>query len=135
MFEIASFGDVDYRIRQLSELLFAGISAEKSGKPWKLAFIEMRWTTGSSSGVLKPLVVLPDGTTRALLDGPAENVPPTLDLIQKAHFILDEVWKSQGEKGAKKWYGIRLTFKPAGQSELQLDYDPECGADPKFLDE
>jgi len=79
-------------------------------------------------------VVLPDGTIRALLDGPGENVPPRIDFLHKAYFFLDEVWTSQDKQGTTKWYGIRLTFKPAGESELQLDYDPQCGADPTFLD-
>jgi hypothetical protein len=132
MFEITSFGDVDDRIRQVSEVLFDGISAAMSGKPWTFAFIDMRWTTRSATGVLKPRVVLPNGTIRALLDTPIENVSSKVDFLLKADFILDEVWKSQGNKGTKKWYGIRLTFKPAGESELGLDYDPECGVDPTF---
>jgi hypothetical protein len=135
MLEITSFGDVDDRIRQVSEVLFEGISAEMSGKPWKLAFIDMRWTTRSGPGILKPCVVLPDGTIRALVDTPIDNVSSKVDFLLKADFILDEVWKSQGNKGTKKWYGIRLTFKPAGESELKLDYDPECGVDPTFFDD
>jgi hypothetical protein len=81
-------------------------------------------------------VVLPDGTIRALLDTPLENMSSKVDFILKADFILDEVWKSQGKKGTKrKWYGIRLTFKPAGESELKLDCDPECGDDPTFFND
>lgn len=133
MFEITSFGDVDDRIRQVSEGLFAEISAAMSGKPWKLAFIDMRWR--ASAGVLKPRVVLPDGTIRALLDPPSENAASEADFILKAHFILDELWKSQGEKGTKKWYGMMLTFRPDGEAELKLDYDPECGDDPTFFDD
>src|SRR5262249_10325942 len=133
MLEITSFGDVDGRIRQVSEVLFDGISAAMSGKPWKFAFIDMRWTSGTR--ILKPRVVLPDGTIRALVDNPIDNLSWKVDFLLKADFILDEVWKSQGDKGTKKWYGIRLTFKPAGESELKLDYDPECGADPTFFDE
>jgi hypothetical protein len=132
MFETTSFGDVDDCIRQVSEMLFEGIAADMSGKPWKLAFIDMRWKPGSSAGILKPRVVLPDGTITAALDVRdlrAEDVPSKLDILSKADFVLDEVWKSQD----KKWYGIRLTFTPAGEPELQLDYDPKCGDDPTFL--
>jgi len=133
MFEITSFGDVDDLIRDVSEGLFDGFAAAMSGKPWKSAFIDMRWTT--PSGVLKPRVVLPDGTVRAPFDTPIENMSSKADFILKADFVLDEVWKSQDNKGTKKWYGIKLTFKPAGESELKLDYDPECGFDPTFLDD
>ena len=133
MFEITSFSDVDDRIRQVGEMLFDGVSVAMSGKPWKLSFIEMRWTPGSSTGILKPLVVLPDGTVRALFDTPRDNLSSKVDFLLKALFVLDEVWKSQPKQGPKKWYGIRLTFKPAGESELKLDYDPECGADPAFF--
>jgi hypothetical protein len=133
MFEIISFGDVDDRIRQVSEILFDGTSAEMSVEPWKFAFIDMRWASGT--GTLKPRVVLPDGTIRALLDTPVKNMSSKADFILKAHFVLDEVWKAQSKKGPKKWYGIRLTFKPGGESELKLDYDPECGADPTFFDD
>jgi hypothetical protein len=133
MFENTSFGDVDDRIRQVSEGLFAEISAAMSGKPWKFAIIDMRWTAGTGS--LKPRVVLPDGTIGALFDTPIENASSKVDFILKAHFILDEVWKSQSNKGAKKWYGMMLTFKPAGELELKLDYDPECGADPTFFED
>jgi hypothetical protein len=97
------------------------------------AFIDMRWTTGT--GILKPRVVLPDGTIRPLLDPPTEAATSKGDFILKAHFVLDEVWKSQAKTGRKKWYGIKLTFKPAGESELQLDYDPDCGDDPTFFDD
>ena len=135
MFEITSFDDVDDRIRQVSEVLFDGISAEMSGRSWKSAFIDMRWTRGSAAGVLKPRVVLPDGTIRALVDPRIENMSSRADFILKADFVLDEVWKSQGEMGTKRWYGIRLTFKPDGETELKLDYDTECGADPTFLDD
>jgi hypothetical protein len=135
MFEITSFDDVDDRIRDVSEVLFDGISALMSGKPWKLAFIDMRWTTGSATGSLKPLVVSPDGTIRALVHNPIDNLSSKVDFLLKADSVLDEVWKSQGEKGTKKWFGMRLTFTPAGESELKLDYDPECGADPTFLQE
>ena len=138
MFEITSFGDVDDRIRQVSEMLFDGISAEMRGKPWKLAFIDMRWAPGSSAGILKPRVVVPDGTIQAALDVRdirGEDVQSKLDLLGKADFVLDEVWRSQGNQGTKKWYGIRLTFRPAGASELALDYDPECRDDPTFVDE
>ncbi len=121
MFEIASFGDVDDRIRQVGEVLFDGISAEMSGKPWKFAFIDMRWRSGT--GYLKPRVVLPDGTVRPLPDPPTAIEPSRFDFLVKADFVLDEAWKSQGNTGAKKWYGIRLTFKPAGETELNLDYD------------
>jgi hypothetical protein len=93
MFEITSFDDVDDGIRQVSEVLFDGISAELSGRPWTFAFIDMRWTTGSGAGVLKPRVVLPDGTIRALVDPPIENMSSKVDFILKADFILDEVWK------------------------------------------
>jgi hypothetical protein len=134
MLEITSFSDVDDRIRQVSEMLFDGISAEMSGKPWKFAFIDMRWTTSSATGILRPRVVLPDGTISALMGSPMEEVPSKIDLILKADFILDEVWKSQDKKGTKRWYGIRLTFTPVGEAELKLDYDPECGVDPTFLD-
>ena len=133
MLEITSFDEVDDRISQVGEGVFEGISAAMSGKPWKFAFIDMRWSTRSGTGILKPRVVLPDGTTKALLDGPLENVPSRVDFILKADFVLDEVWKSQGKKGTKKWYGIRLTFKPTGESELELDYDPQCGDDPTLL--
>ena len=134
MLEITSFGDVDDRVRQVSEVLFDGISAAMSGKPWTLAFIDVRWGARSGAGTLKPRVVLPDGTIRASLDTPLDNVSSKADFLLKAHFVLDEVWKSQGNEGTKRWYGIRLTFKPAGESELKLDYDPECGADPTFFD-
>jgi hypothetical protein len=30
---------------------------------------------------------------------------------------------------------MRLTFTPAGEAELKLDYDPEGGAHPTFLDD
>ena len=133
MFEITSFDDVNDRIRQVSEILFDGISAEMSGKPWKFAFIDMRWISGT--GNLKPRVVLPDGTIRALLDTPIKNMSSQVDFLLKAHFVLDEVWKAQGKEGPKKWYGMRLTFTPAGASELKLDYDPECGVDPTFFDD
>ena len=134
MFEITSFGDVDDLIRQVSEMLFAAISAEMSPKPCKLAFMDMRWSTRSSAGILKPCVVLPDGTKRAPVDIPIEDASK-VDFLVKAQFVLDEVWKSQGERGRKKWYGIRLTFQPAGESELALDYDPACADDPRFLNE
>jgi hypothetical protein len=58
-----------------------------------------------------------------------------VDFVLKADFILDEVWKAQFEKCAKRWYGLRLTFKPAGEPELKIDYDPECGDDPTFFDD
>jgi hypothetical protein len=132
MFEITSLGDVDDRIRQVSEVLFDGISAAMSGKPWKFAFIDMRWT--SPAGTLKPRVVLPDGTIRAPFETPLENMSSKVDFLLKADFVLDEVWKSQSKQG-KKWYGLRLTFTPAGECELRLDYDPECGADPTFFDD
>ena len=135
MFEITSFGDVDDRIRQVSEVLFDGISAVMSGKPWKLAFIDMRWTPRSATGSMKPRVLLADGTIRALLDTPIDNMSSKVDFLLKTDFILDEVWKSQGKKGTKKWFGMKLTFTPAGESELKLDYDPECGADPTFFGE
>jgi hypothetical protein len=134
MFEITSFEDVDDRIRQVSEGLFEGFSAAMSGKPWKFAFIDMRWTTGSAAGTLKPRVVLPDGTMRAPFETPIENASSKADFLLKADLVLDEVWKSQGNEG-KKWYGLRLTCEPAGECELKLDYDPECGADPTFLDD
>jgi hypothetical protein len=135
MFEITSFGEVDDRIRQVSEVLFDGISAAMSGKPWKRAFIDMRWTTRSRAGILKPRVVLPDGTITALVDSPIDNASSKVDLLLKAEFILDEVWKSQGEEGTQKWYGMRLTFTPAGEAELKLDYDPEGGAHLTFCDD
>ena len=133
MFESTSFDDVDDRLRQVSEGLFAEMSAAMSGKPWKFAMIDMRWTAGI--GHLKPCVVLRDGTKGALFDTPMENASSKADFILKAHFILDEMWKSQGEKGTKKWYGIMLTFQPAGEAELKLDYDPACGDDPTFFDD
>jgi hypothetical protein len=135
MFKITSFGDVDDRIRQVCEILFDGISAAMSRGPWKLAFIDMRWTTRSAAGILKPRVVLPDGTIRALVDTPIDNMSSKVDFLLKADFILDEVWKSQGGEGTNRWYGMRLTFTPAGEPELKLDYDPEGGAHPTFLDE
>jgi hypothetical protein len=69
------------------------------------------------------------------MDPQIENMSSKVDFILKADFVLDEVRKSQGEKGTKQWYGLRLTFKPAGEPELKLDYDPECGADPAFFDD
>ena len=54
---------------------------------------------------------------------------------QVLKLVLDELWKSQGQQGTKRWYGIRLTFTPAGESELALDYDPECGEDPTYSDD
>src|SRR2546423_10253073 len=96
MLEITSFGDVDDRIRQVSEVLFDGISAAMSGKPWTLAFIDARWGARSGAGTLKPRVALPDGTARALLDTPSDNLSSKADFLLKAHFALDDVSKSQG---------------------------------------
>src|SRR4051794_25733025 len=104
MFKLTSFGDVDDRIRQVSEVLFEGISAAMSGRPWELAIIDMRWATGSAAGVLRPRVVGPGGSIRALFETPVDMLSPKADFLVKADFVLDEVWKSQGEQGTKRWY-------------------------------
>ena len=107
-------------LREIGSILFRGLQEEMKGKTWSCAFVDIRRPEKGNTRIAKMRLVLPDGSTCALLDTPLEN-PPTevLDLF-------DEVWKLRDKLFTKRWFGIKLTVDPTGKCDVSYNYEAKC---------
>ncbi len=90
---------------------------------WKHAYVDSRSSTEGGVYIEKFRIEMEDGSIIKTIKVPMEQCE-----------LLYDIWQMKDALFPEKWFGIKITVFPNGQSTTEYNLDPDCMTDPTFFD-
>ena len=113
-------------LQDMATILFHGFVASMGAEPWQQGYADIRHLPDEPTMISKARLALPDGSRKS----PSRDA---LDMTE-VRDLFEKLWDANDPASPHRWYGLKITVHPDGQSQIEFNYDPDCAVDPAFFD-